>query len=104
MMPVITPLPKSDAAFLQALFEGMDAIEASCSNEIKVRGGPAITQLFTAGGGAKNDKWTAIRARFLNQEPSIPEFYEATVGVEILASEKEKFYNASGGRIKRKLY
>tara|TARA_Y100000385_G_scaffold242925_1_gene260138 strand:- start:34 stop:1344 length:1311 start_codon:yes stop_codon:yes gene_type:complete len=104
MMPVITPRPKSDTAFLQALFEGMAAIEASCFNEIKVRGGPAITQLFTAGGGAKNDKWTAIRARFLNQEPSIPEFCEASIGVAMLAGEEEKFCNASGGRIKRKLY
>ncbi|MEL6685981.1 MAG: carbohydrate kinase, partial [Pseudomonadota bacterium] len=45
------------------------------------RGGPKPRQLYTAGGGAQNDVWTAIRARVLGITPEKSDQTEACVGV-----------------------
>lgn len=86
LLPKMTPRPAEDAAFLQAMLEGMAAIEAQCYREIALRGGSSPATIFTAGGGSQNEKWTAIRGRFLGQTPQNPLHSEAAIGVAKLAA------------------
>ncbi len=86
LKPVLQPRPSDDAAFLHAMLEGIAAIEARCYHEIRARGGPFPTRIFTAGGGAKNTTWTRIRARILGQTPRVAEFSEAAIGSARLAT------------------
>lgn len=85
LAPRLSPRPPDDALFLQAMFEGMAAIEAKCFEVIARQGGTRPKRIFTAGGGGKNPKWTAIRARALGQTPLVPTHSEAAIGVAKLA-------------------
>lgn len=85
LSPRLTPRPDSDALFLQAMFEGIATIEARCYDVIATRGGSRPTQVITAGGGAQNPKWTAIRARTLGITPSLTDQTEAAIGTAKLA-------------------
>ncbi|WP_435138825.1 FGGY-family carbohydrate kinase [Pseudopelagicola sp. nBUS_19] len=80
LAPRMEPRPKDKVAFLQALLEGMAAIEAMCYEEIKARGGSTPSKIFTAGGGSKNETWTVIRAKLLAQTPLVPIHREAAIG------------------------
>ncbi|MEM7566420.1 MAG: carbohydrate kinase, partial [Pseudomonadota bacterium] len=60
------PPREDDAIFLQALFEGMAAIEARGYALIESLGGPRLASVRTAGGGAASAAWTEIRRRALN--------------------------------------
>ncbi|MEM6971712.1 MAG: FGGY-family carbohydrate kinase [Pseudomonadota bacterium] len=82
--PRLTPRPGDDAAFLQGMFEGIARIEAQCYREIARRGGSYPSSLFTAGGGAANAVFTAIRARVLGLSPATPPHSEAAIGAAML--------------------
>lgn len=84
--PKLDPRPENDAAFLQAMFEGMAAIEARCFDVIEAKGGSRPNRIFTAGGGGKNDKWTAIRAKAIGLTPEVPTYGEAAIGTAKLAA------------------
>jgi len=88
LAPRMTPRPSDDARFLQGLFEGMAAIEARCYAAIRERGGAKLARLFTAGGGAKNEVWSRIRARALGFPISQAQETEAAVGVARLATQR----------------
>ena len=85
LQPRLTPRPANDAKFLQALFEGMANIEARSYVAIAREGGPRPSRVITAGGGAVNEVWTAIRARALGLVPSMAEQTEAAIGVARIA-------------------
>ncbi|MEM9393178.1 MAG: FGGY-family carbohydrate kinase [Pseudomonadota bacterium] len=85
LAPVLSPRPSEDHLFLQAMLEGMARIEAQCYRAIEERGGPFPKMVLTAGGGAKNDTWTELRARALQQKPLMAAEPEASVGVAKLA-------------------
>ncbi len=80
LAPQLTPRPGSDADFLHGLLESIANIEAMCYRAIEARGGDFPSKIFTAGGGAKNATWTAIRARVLGIEPKESLETEAAVG------------------------
>lgn len=80
LAPRLEPRPQSDVEFLHGLLEGMARIEARCYGVIRERGGGAVQRLFTAGGGARNPVWTAIRARLLGIIPESAAVPEAAVG------------------------
>lgn len=80
LTPRMTPRPKSDVDFLHGLLESMARIEALCFAEMAARGARAPTDLFTAGGGARNHIWTAIRTRVLGCEIKTADQTEACVG------------------------
>ncbi|MEM6310011.1 MAG: FGGY-family carbohydrate kinase [Pseudomonadota bacterium] len=80
LQPRLTPRPDSDAEFLQGMFEGIAAIEATCYKEITARGGKTPTQVFTAGGAAQNPKLTQIRAMALGLPLATARHEEAAVG------------------------
>ncbi len=81
LQPRLTPRPKEKWKFLQGLLEGMAKIEAECYHAIKDRGGNFPQTLYTAGGGAENATWTAIREMALGQKILNAKNTEAAVGV-----------------------
>ncbi|MEM9755719.1 MAG: FGGY-family carbohydrate kinase, partial [Pseudomonadota bacterium] len=78
--PRLMPRPEDDAVFLHGLLEGIARIEAQCYDAIVARGGPEPKPLITAGGGAKNPVFEAIRARELGRSISAARHTEAAVG------------------------
>jgi sugar (pentulose or hexulose) kinase len=63
--PVLAPRPVSDALYLQALLEGLAAIEAAGWQRLQQLGAPPVTRVITLGGGARNPQWRAIRQQTL---------------------------------------
>jgi D-ribulokinase len=81
----VSPRPSSDAQFLQALFEGLAAIEALGYQRLHDLGAPALTSLRSLGGAAANPALGAIRARLLGVESAQPLSREAAYGSALLA-------------------
>ncbi|PRY93102.1 hypothetical protein BCF33_1968 [Hasllibacter halocynthiae] len=63
--PRTAPRPADDALFLHGLLESVARIEARGYAALAALGAPALRHVLTAGGGAANPGWTAIRARVL---------------------------------------
>lgn len=79
------PRPDQDHLFLSALLEGIAAVEHRCYREIERRGGGYPTHVYSAGGGARNAVFSAIRATALGVEVARADQDEAAVGVASLA-------------------
>jgi len=80
LRPRLTPRPRSDVAFLQGMMEGIAAIESRSYAVIRDCGGDDPQTIFTAGGGAQNLIWTAIRARVLGLPVRSATHTEAAIG------------------------
>ncbi|KAK9830925.1 hypothetical protein WJX81_006147 [Elliptochloris bilobata] len=65
LAPRLEPRPSDDALFLQGLLEGMTAVEARAYAVLAAMGATPLTQVYTAGGGARNAAWTQMRQRLL---------------------------------------
>ena len=63
--PRLEPRPVSDALYLQALLEGLTAIEARGWRRLRQLGAPPLRQVITLGGGAHNPQWRQLRQRAL---------------------------------------
>lgn len=63
--PVLGPRPVSDALYLQALLEGLAAIEAQGWQRLIALGAPPIQRVITLGGGARNPQWRRLRQQRL---------------------------------------
>lgn len=63
--PILEPRPVSDAVFLQALLEGISAIEQQGWQRLRELGAPPIQRVITLGGGARNPRWRQMRQRLL---------------------------------------
>ena len=81
----MSPRPASKTVFLKAIFEGIANIEAKCYEAIKLRGGQFPDKIYTAGGGAKNQTFTCIRANSLGVKLSRAQHSEAAIGVARIA-------------------
>ncbi|MEL7356794.1 MAG: FGGY-family carbohydrate kinase [Cyanobacteria bacterium J06560_6] len=84
-LPRLTPRPAQDADFLYGLLDAIARIESEGYQKLQSLGLPAITRVYTAGGGAKNAKWQLLRARYLGVEVSSAEHTEAAYGTAKLA-------------------
>src|SRR5690606_6208461 len=85
--PRVLPRPDDDALYFQGLLEGITDIEARGYSMLATLGGPALRSVRTVGGGATNEKWSAMRAKRLGA-PFLPaKSVEAAVGVARLALE-----------------
>jgi len=85
LAPRLTPRPADDAQFLQGLFEGMADIEAGGYALLTKLGAPPIKRVLSAGGGAKNVVWRAIRQDRLGVPVSVAAHAEAAYGAARLA-------------------
>lgn len=63
--PRLSPRPATPQAFLHGLLEGIARIEAQGYQRLQQLGTTALTRVLSAGGGAENPTWTAIRQRHL---------------------------------------
>ncbi|XP_021738696.1 uncharacterized protein LOC110705155 isoform X2 [Chenopodium quinoa] len=85
MQPRLHPRPDSDSDYLHGVLESIARIEAKGYGLLKDLGATGADEVFTAGGGAKNDKWTKIRERVLALPVSRAVQTEAAYGAALLA-------------------
>ncbi|XP_031382693.1 D-ribulose kinase isoform X2 [Punica granatum] len=85
MEPKLHPRPKSDVEYLHGILESIARIEAKAYNLLKDLGATPVEEVFTAGGGAKNEKWIKIRERVLGVPVSRALQTEAAYGAALLA-------------------
>jgi sugar (pentulose or hexulose) kinase len=63
--PVLEPRPVSDALYLQALLEGLTALEVAGWQRLRELGMAPLRQVISLGGGARNPQWRRMRERAL---------------------------------------
>ncbi len=63
--PILGPRPVSDVHFLQALLEGLAAIEQAGWQRLASLGAPPIQRVISLGGGARNPQWRRLREQRL---------------------------------------
>ncbi|XP_021753518.1 uncharacterized protein LOC110718892 [Chenopodium quinoa] len=83
MQPRLHPRPESDSDYLHGVLESIARIEAKGYGLLN--GATEADEVYTAGGGAKNDKWTKIRERVLGLPVSRAVQTEAAYGAALLA-------------------
>ena len=81
MPPRLSPRPRDDAIFLQAMLEALARIEGRGYAALEELGAPALRRVLTAGGGASNPAWTAIRRRVLGVPVNAAEQTDAAIGL-----------------------
>jgi sugar (pentulose or hexulose) kinase len=63
--PLLGPRPISDVRYLQALLEGLTALEKQGWQRLQAAGAPALERVITLGGGARNPQWRRLRQQSL---------------------------------------
>ncbi|QNI71595.1 FGGY-family carbohydrate kinase [Cyanobium sp. NS01] len=63
--PILGPRPVSDVHFLQALLEGLAAIEQAGWQRLSSLGAPPLQRVISLGGGARNPQWRRLRQQRL---------------------------------------
>ncbi|MDP3482076.1 MAG: FGGY-family carbohydrate kinase [Sulfuricella sp.] len=87
--PRLTPRPQDDTVFLHGLLEGIARIEAQGYRLLQELGATPLESVLTAGGGAGNPAWTAMRSRFLGVPVQPSSHVEAAYGAALLAARGE---------------
>ncbi len=87
LAPRLEPMIRSQQPqrFLHGLLEGMANIEQQAWNTLRQLGAPDPTIVFTAGGGAKNPAWLAIRQARIPCPVVVARHTEAAYGAALLA-------------------
>ncbi|XP_072982890.1 D-ribulose kinase [Typha latifolia] len=85
MMPRLHPRPESDVEYLHGIFESIARIEAKGYKLLEDLGATEAEEVFTAGGGAKNQEWMKIRERVLGLPVHKASQTEAAYGAALLA-------------------
>lgn len=83
--PRLEPRPSTRIEFLQGLLEGLANIEARGYRKLAELGATPLRAVVSAGGGARNDTWTRIRAQRLQVPVSLAAEQEACYGAARLA-------------------
>ncbi|MFO1120699.1 MAG: FGGY-family carbohydrate kinase [Hyphomicrobiales bacterium] len=83
--PRLEPRPADDRVFFQAMLEGIARIEAEAYAKLAALGATPLASIRTAGGGAANAGWTAIRLRALGVPERASLSEHAAVGTARLA-------------------
>ncbi len=85
LLPRLEPRPDRDQDFLQGMLTGIARIEAQGYQLLQELGADRLTQIYTAGGGAQNSTWQAIRQNLMGV-PIVPASQqEAAYGAALLA-------------------
>lgn len=85
MTPRLGPRPADDVAYLHGLLESMARVEAEAYRLLAELGAPRVTRVLTAGGGAANPTWTAIRERVIGAPVTPSAHGDAAYGAALLA-------------------
>jgi len=92
LAPRFAPRPDDDAAFLHGLLESLVRIEARGYALLAELGATPLRRVETAGGGANNPAWTAIRQRRLGVPVSRAAQTEAAYGAARLARDGARLF------------
>ena len=84
-LPRLEPRPAEDRAFLYGLLDAIAQIEATGYQKLAELGGPAVQRVYTAGGGAQNNIWQALREQKIGKPVMVAAQTEAAYGTAILA-------------------
>ncbi|XP_042507359.1 D-ribulose kinase isoform X2 [Macadamia integrifolia] len=85
MLSRLDPRPESDVEYLHGILESIARIEAKAYGLLKDLGATQVEEVFTAGGGSRNEKWIKIRERVLRLPVSKAIQTEAAYGAALLA-------------------
>jgi D-ribulokinase len=85
LQPRMSPRPDDDRVYFQAILEGIAAVEALGYRRLAELGASPLRSIRTVGGGAVNDKWTAIRLQRLGVPAVAPASEHAAMGTARLA-------------------
>ncbi len=88
MDPIVSPRPSNDdSLYLKGLLEGIAKVEKRGYDLLMELGVmPALSRIRTAGGGAKNEKWTSIRRRIMGlKDIDVSDNMEAAYGAALIA-------------------
>ena len=85
--PRLAPRPPQDKDFLYGLLDAMSRIEADGYQKLSSLGAPALQRVFTAGGGAQNPVWQALRQRRMGVKVRAADHTEAAYGTARLAQD-----------------
>jgi D-ribulokinase len=85
LIPRLNPRPDDPVEFLHGLLESMARIEAHGYKLLQELGASPIQQIYSAGGGSKNQTWTKIRDRYLQIPMQQAIQTEAAYGAALLA-------------------
>ena len=85
LQPRLEPRPSTSVEFLHGLLEAIARIEALGYQRLQELGATPVTQVDTAGGGAKNAAWTQMRSRHLHVPVRASRQTEAAYGSALLA-------------------
>lgn len=86
MAPRLEPLPGNSITFFQGMLEGIARIEAEGYQLLGKLGAPALSKVFTTGGGSQNPAWTRIREKILRVKMEKPRSGHAAYGSALLAA------------------
>ncbi len=92
LSPRLTPRPADDADFLHGLLESLARIEAHGYSLLADLGATPVRRVETAGGGAQNPAWTAIRQRLLKVPTTRAAHTEAAYGAALLARDGQQCF------------
>ncbi|WP_293358400.1 MULTISPECIES: FGGY-family carbohydrate kinase [unclassified Microcoleus] len=87
LLPRLEPRPTDPVEFLHGLLESIARIEARGYQLLQEFGATGLTKVYTAGGGAKNLVWSAIRKRYLKVPVETPIHTAAAYGSALLAKQ-----------------
>jgi sugar (pentulose or hexulose) kinase len=85
LLPRMTPRPSDDARFLHGLLEGIARIERDGYRRLAELGAPPPRWVLSLGGGARNERWSALRARLLGIPVLPAPRQDAADGAAVLA-------------------
>ena len=85
LQPKLSPIPENKIDFLHGLLFSMAKIEAQGYSKLQELGATKPTQVYTAGGGAKNCVWEQIRQDCLQVPVIAAKNTEAAYGTALLA-------------------
>ena len=85
LMPRLEPRPADPVAFLHGLLESMARIEAEGYRLLQTLGATPLKRVYSAGGGAQNAAWAALRSRQLGVPVARSQQPEAAYGTALLA-------------------
>lgn len=87
--PCLSPRPKDDVIYFQAMLEGIAEIESCAYLRLSELGAAKLIIVYSVGGGSQNKMWTKIRKNKLKVELITPQYTEAAYGVALLALGKK---------------
>jgi sugar (pentulose or hexulose) kinase len=90
LQPRLLPRPQDDVLYLQGLLESLAAIEARGYQLLMQLGATPVREVLTAGGGAANPAWTALRRSALGVPVRPTQQAEAAYGAALLAAHGER--------------